>query len=56
MMHIRHMRMRMRHRLMPMPVAVRPDRHGFMNMIVVAIVVTMGVFMFQRFMLVWMVM
>jgi hypothetical protein len=38
---IRHVRMRMPHRLVPMPVAVRPGRHRVVHVRVMAVVVRM---------------
>ncbi len=47
---IRHMRMRMLQRLMPVRVAVRPSGHGIVRVLVVPVVVTVRVLVLQRLM------
>lgn len=49
MVRIRHMRMRVQHRLVTMSVAVRAGRHWVMFMLMVSIVMTMRVFVLDRF-------
>ena len=51
MMRIRHVRMRVPQRLMPMPVTVRTGGHRIMDMLVVSVIVAVSVFMFNRFVL-----
>ena len=48
---VRHMRMRMPHRLVPVRVAVRPHRRRVMAMHVVPVIMTVGVFVLQRIVL-----
>lgn len=48
---IRGMGVGVPHGLMPVDMAVRPDRHGVMDMIVMPVVVDMRVLVLQRFML-----
>ena len=47
---IRHMRVRMRHRLMHVGMAVRADRHRIVGVAVVAVVVAVRVLVFQPLM------
>ena len=56
MMHIRHMRMTVTQRLMNMPVAVRPNWHRNVMMVVVSIIVVVSMLMFELFMFVHMTM
>lgn len=49
-----HMRMGMMHRLVAMAVAVFARRHRFVHVVVMAIVVAVGVFVLQHFVLVHM--
>ena len=53
-MQIRHMCMAMAGRLMPMQMAVRPNRHRVMHMVVMAIVVAVRVFVLHRVVLMFM--
>ncbi len=46
---IRHMRMRVPHRLVTMPVAVRAGRHRVMHMLVVSVVMAVCVFVLRHF-------
>lgn len=48
---IRGVRVSVPHGLVPVDMAVRPGRHGVMDMIVMPVVMNMRVLMFQRFML-----
>ena len=50
-MRIRHVRMRVPPRLVPMPVTVRTGGHRIMRMLVVTVVVAVCVFMFNGFVL-----
>ena len=56
MMRIRHVRVRMAPRFVAMSVAVFTRRHLFMHMIMVPIVMTVCVFMLQRYVLMFMAM
>ena len=52
MMHIGHVRMAVPQGLMDMPVAVRPDGHGRVGVVVMPIVMVVGMLMIQGFMVV----
>ncbi|MET3605923.1 hypothetical protein ABIC99_003758 [Sphaerotilus sulfidivorans] len=56
MVHIRHMGVLMSDRGMPVCVAVYPCRHGFMQVLVVSVIVSVGMLMFQHVVFVLMVM
>lgn len=47
MVYVGHVRMRVGERFVRMPVAVRPARHDFMGVIVVAVVMPMRMFVVQ---------
>ena len=49
-MRVRHVRMDVRHRIVPMPMAVWAGRQQFVRMLVVAVVVRVRVFVFERLM------
>ena len=49
---IRHMRMFMTHWVVPMPMAVVPQGHDFVGVQVVPILMRMGMFVFELFMVV----
>lgn len=53
---VRHMRMAVSQRLMPMRMAVRPRRHGVVSMVVMPVIVHMGMLVLQRLVLVFMAM
>ena len=53
MMRIRHMRMCVLHRLVAMRVTVRSFRHRVVSMQVVTVIMTVGVFMLQGFVAMW---
>jgi hypothetical protein len=49
MVHVRYMRMRVPQRLVTMPVTVRTGRHWVMRVFMVAVVMTVRVFVLRRF-------